>query len=283
MAAYRLLVIDIDGTLLDGRSTLGPRTREALRRAVAGGAIVTLATGRRTHSARSIITELGVGVPVILHNGALIYDTARDEVLYDHHLPLPVAREVVELIVAGGFQPVAYENAFRGERLFAGPPEHDSPLTALYLQNAGDVVVRRPYDVLLGDDDGDPLRLAVMDDAERVQELAARLESIPGCRALVNTTALMTKHGGLVLEVLEADCSKGRALEHLARHFDVPLRQVLAIGDHYNDIEMLRAAGLGVAVANAPAEVLACADYVAPSNEEDGVAHVVERFILREA
>lgn len=283
MGSYRLLIIDVDGTLLDGRATLSPRTRQALRRAAASGAIVTLATGRRTRSARPIIADLGVDVPVILHNGALIYDTARDLVLYHHPLPLAVARQVVDLLVASGFQPVAYENALRGERLFTGPAEYDNRLTALYLENAGDALVRRPYQTLLSKDDGDPLRLAVMDEVGRVHDLAARLASVAGCRVLVNTTALMAKHHGLVLEVLEADCSKGRAMEHLARYFDVPLAQVIAIGDHYNDVEMLRTAGLGVAVANAPVEVLACADYVAPSNEEDGVAHVIERFVLRES
>jgi Cof subfamily protein (haloacid dehalogenase superfamily) len=282
MVAYRLLVIDIDGTLLDGRSTLTPRTREAIRRAVGSGAIVTLATGRRTRSARPIIDDLGVTVPVILHNGAIVYDSARDVVLWDRHLPLAVAWCALDTIIASGFQPVVYENAFRGERLFAGPEEYDSPLTALYLRNAGELVERRPHAQLLRDEDGDPVRLAVMDDAARIRDLATRLASAAGCRTVVNTTPTMTRHGGLVLEVLAVDCSKGSAMAFLARHFDVPLAQVLAIGDHNNDVEMLQMAGLGVAVGNAEPAVLACADYVAPSNDDEGVAHVIERFVLGE-
>lgn len=282
MGAYRLLVIDVDGTLLDGQSSLRPRTREAIRRAAAAGVVVTLATGRRLRTARPIAAEVGVAVPLIVHNGALIYDTARGAILYERHLPLAVARGVVEIIVAAGFQPLAYENAFRGERLFVGPAEYDGPHTALYLRNAQDQVERRPHHLLLRAEDGDPVRLAVMDEAGRVQGLAEQLASAPGCRILVNTTALMTRHGGLVLEVLEAACSKGAAVAHLAGYFGIPLQHVIAIGDHYNDQEMLRAVGLGVAVANAPADVREDADYVAPSNEDDGVAHVIERFVLGE-
>src|SRR5262249_4708775 len=130
---YRMLVLDVDGTLVGPSRHVSPAVRAAVRAALSAGALVTLATGRWFRSAQPIAAELGLELPIILHNGALVKDSLPGEVLHHSHLPLPMAREAIALIERHGLQPIVYENAFGGELMVAGPAELDSPATARYL------------------------------------------------------------------------------------------------------------------------------------------------------
>src|SRR5687768_15761573 len=138
---YRMLVVDVDGTLIGRDRHVSARVRAALRAAMAGGTLVTLATGRWFRSAQPIAAELGLELPIILHNGALVKDSLTGEVLDHCHLPRAMAAAAIELVLAHGMQPIVYENAFGGELMLTGPADNDSPATARYL--AAKVELRR--------------------------------------------------------------------------------------------------------------------------------------------
>lgn len=270
----RLLVLDIDGTLLDPSGQLTPPTVAAVRAAVAAGCVVTLATGRRFRTARPIAAALGLELPILVQNGALIKDSCTEEVLYHRHLSCAAAAVAVECLWQAGLQPIVYENAFVGERVFTGPSERDSAVSGAYFGRRPEDYLRCPTLAALIPPAA-PLEVAAVDDAARLLTVAPGLVHV-GMR-LINTT--YTSGAGF-LEVLDAGCSKAEALYELARRLEVPMAQTMAIGDNLNDLELLTAAGIGVAMGNARSEVLAVAREVTASNAEDGVAQAIRRHVL---
>lgn len=270
---YRLLALDVDGTLLDSEGVLRPRVRAAVRAAAAAGAVVALATGRRYASAVEIAAALDLPTPLILHNGAVVRLAGSDEILAETPLDPAAAQAAAQEIQAAGCQVVAFPARAGAEAVLAGPAELDGELAALYLAECEATVVRRPLAALF--DEGPPLTLVVMDDLPRLDALEARLAGRADCRLTRNSFPLWGRifH---VLDVLAPDCSKATALRQLADRLGIAPTEIVAAGDHWNDVEMLEAAGLGIAMGSAPAAVQARADRVAPSSEEDGLAVVLE-------
>jgi Cof subfamily protein (haloacid dehalogenase superfamily) len=272
---FRMLVVDVDGTLVGRDRHVSPRVRAAVRAALAAGALVTLATGRWFRSAQPIAAELGLELPIILHNGALVKESLTGEVLAHCHLPLPMARTAIGLIERHGLQPIVYENAFGGELMVAGPAELDSAATARYLATKEVALRRAPRGRLALLDD--PLELVVADTAERADPLLAELSGGPW-RTVTSMSTLVPD--ARFIEILSPDCSKTRAIRALAGRCGVELAEVVAVGDNFNDLDMIEAAGLGIAMGNAPPEVRARADWVAPTVDDDGLAAAIERFVL---
>jgi 5-amino-6-(5-phospho-D-ribitylamino)uracil phosphatase len=277
---FRLVVIDIDGTLLRRDGTIGERTREAIRAVHETDVVVTLATGRGFQAARPIAEELAIRVPIILHGGALVKDSATGQILHHCHLPVADARAALAIIGQHGCQPIVYENAFAGEGLLCGPSELDSRPTARYLERYRARLRRQPLadlDALIVDD---PIQLLVLDRPERVAPLIVDLDS-DRWRTVSSVTTVTP--GDRLVEVFHPECSKTAAIAHLADLWGFGLANVLAIGDNYNDLDMIQSAGLGVAMGNAPPDVQAVADWITETNQNDGVALSLERFVLDKA
>ncbi|HZU07088.1 MAG TPA: HAD-IIB family hydrolase [Chloroflexota bacterium] len=269
---YRLLALDIDGTLLDSAGVLRPRVREAVRAVAAAGCTVALATGRRYAAALEVAAALGLDTPLILHNGALVRQAASGAVLVQVTVPRAAAEAAAQLAMAAGLQVLAFLPPVQEEGLRLGPPELDSELVACYLANCELPVERRPLAALL--DGVEPLRLVLMDEAARLAPLASQLASRADCRLTRNAFRLFGRMFH-VLDVLAPGCSKGSALQALAQRLGIALADTVAVGDHWNDLEMLAAAGLGIAMGNAPAAVRAQADLVAASCDAEGLAEVL--------
>lgn len=277
MAMYRLLVVDVDGTLIGRDRHVSPRVRAAIRAALDAGALVTLATGRWFHSAQPIAAELELELPIVLHNGALVKDSLTGAVLDHCHLPLGLARAAIETIVRHRLQPIVYENAFEGEQILAGPAEHDSETTARYLATKPRLRRLPLAELTLT---ADPLELVVADTAERAKPLLCELAGGPW-RTVTSMSTLVPD--ARFVEVMSPECSKTNAIRRLAAGLGVAMEQVMAVGDNFNDLDMIEAAGLGVAMGNAPPEVRARAAWVAPPVEQDGLAAAIERFVLGRA
>src|SRR5947209_7429046 len=123
---YKLLALDMDGTLLTSRGDISPRTQAALRRAATAGIGVTLATGRRFATVKAQIAALGITLPVILQTGAQIVEPATGRLLYCNPLSGSDVAVAVDLLLAGGLQPILYENSVLDQRLCTGPAERDT-------------------------------------------------------------------------------------------------------------------------------------------------------------
>lgn len=277
---YRLLAIDIDGTLLDPNGEIRPGVRQAVRAAVQAGCLVTLATGRRQRSARYIADELGLQVPLILYTGSLIYDTLSESALMEQPLPAAFLRQTIRLVREAGLRPAVLQSPLQGEYIYLGPSEDDDEYTRSFAEDKirADLIQRRTYEELPAIEQA--LTLSVAGPGKVARVLAAKLPTQIDCSIFsypLRHRILPDLHG---FDVIQAGVSKGKALRWLASHFGIAISETVAIGDSPNDIEMLKAAGLGLAMGNATPEVKAVAKTSVASNAEDGVAEAIERFIL---
>ena len=276
MAARRfdLVVLDVDGTLLDSAGELRPRVIQAVRRVTECGCQVTLATGRRFRSTQPIAESLGLTFPLILHGGALIAAPDSGEILHANHLRGWVAGRAIRALTEAGRQPIIYGNGFGAEQVYLGPAERDDAYVRRYLRVA-ERVTRLDDAALTGA--GDPLGIGVLGEPDDLENAARLVEGIPGCRVFVTALQRLDCH---LLEVVSAGCSKAAAVEWLCRTYRIDPAAVLAIGDHVNDLELLQIAGFAVAMGDAPPRVRAAADAVTGTADEDGVAQALERYLL---
>ena len=267
---YRLLALDLDGTVIGKDRRVTDPVRAAVAAAQARNVCVTLVTGRMFRTALPFAKQLGLRDPLICYNGALVRHPRTDAVL--HHTPMPgsLAADAIALLHGAGTCVIACID----ERL--GIVENGS-------QFAG--FVRR-----WGSPDGAHLFVA--------SNLAEIARATPPTKLMFfgepplveRELAHLTAHFGTGLSVVRSDVtlgevtapglSKGLALAILARHLGVAREHVMAIGDEDNDVPMLQWAGLGLAMGNAPNSVQRIANAVIPSVEEDGVAWAIREYIL---
>jgi Cof subfamily protein (haloacid dehalogenase superfamily) len=263
---YAALVADVDGTLVGEDKNVPPGVVAAIRAARARGARFCLATGRMWEATRPYVELTGADPPAILYNGAEVYDFAAREALSTKRLP----REAVpRLLPALRRSPDVSPLVFVRGKVFA---ERRTPLVELYERRDRLTVEIVPaFEALL---DEAPIKLLVIGRHDKLAALGCEIEAAEG--DAVSQVFSQSDY----LEVLSAGVSKGVALRALARALGVPLERVVAVGDNHNDLTMLEAAGLGVAVEGAPPDVLAAARATCPGPEEEGVRVVLERYFL---
>ncbi|MBM4038374.1 MAG: HAD family phosphatase [Planctomycetes bacterium] len=281
MPRYRLIAVDIDGTLLDSSSHLRPAVRDALRRAVASGLHVVLCTGRRYRTAQPIAEELGLALPLICHSGALVKDTASHRTLFAN----PMAPEVLRLLLAAlgefGLVPMVYTDTFHTQTDFY--LQREALLTPYHmdylLKNNGWF---RFVESLDGDLPAPAIQVCTFGELAELQRIRPMLREKLAARTTCHLLS-SAKYLGNFLEFQNGRASKWAALRDILDANGIAPEEVVAIGDDENDISMLQAAGLGVAMGNAAYAVKSAAHLVVPSNDEDGVARVIERLLSPDA
>lgn len=265
MNDIRLVAIDLDGTLLSNDFVISPRAQSAIRQVRDRGVFVTICTGRMYASALPYATDLGLDLPLVTYQGALVKTSGTGEVLYRREVPVNLARSVIAMA-----NEYAYPaNVYYGDRLYV---ERLSPEGALYVRRA-----RIPVNVvedLLGFVKSDPIKVLVMSSPENLDAFAREWQARYGDRLY------LTKSMPTYLEFTHPEATKGRGLAAVASHLGVDRTQVMAIGDSWNDLEMFSYAGFSVVMGNAPEDVKRVADYVTRNNDDDGVAEALEKFFL---
>jgi Cof subfamily protein (haloacid dehalogenase superfamily) len=276
MQKYKMLVCDIDGTLLNSQSKLTERTKETLKRAAEKGIHITLATGRRLDNAVPIAEELGIDVPLILANGTVIVDALNKQTLLHKPLPNEVVRRILPLLKQTGIWTRLYRHSFEGiETYYDRHPE----IPEAWLFTSEDPKRGQHLDYTHDTLDFDPVNIVVLDTEEKVipviEELRKELLNLP--------FNLLVHHdfpGYLLLEVMHHECSKASGIVFLADRLGIQPEEIVVVGDNVNDLEMVEYAGLGVAMGNAVQELKEIADEIAPTNDEDGVAWLVEKYFI---
>jgi Cof subfamily protein (haloacid dehalogenase superfamily) len=263
MTSPSVVVTDLDGTVLRSDGTISDRSRDAVSAAIRAGALVLVATGRPPRWLAGIGAALGHEGLAICANGAIVYDLQRSQVVASR----PVAVDVVGHVMAE-LRAAVPEVSFAIERvdgLFAHEPSYHprwSPETDTFIGDL-DEVLDAPVAKVLGRREGL--------DSDELLALA---------RVLVSGTEVSVTHSSIdgLLEISARGVTKASTLEEVLAERGLGAPDVVAFGDMPNDIEMLTWAGHGVAVANAHPDVLAISDEVTSSNDDDGVAEVLERL-----
>ena len=270
----RMIVLDIDGTLMDSTDHIRPRVRDSVREAMESGCLVTLATGRRLVGARQVAADLGLALPLILQNGSLVQDSLTEAVIFQSPLEPETVEAVVEAMLRHDRQPIVGESPAFGGRLYTSKSSRENDPTQRYDR------LRGPF-VRVHDDDLRTIRhvlnISTLDVEGGLVELADIIARIPGTYPLRSMWRMFDYEA---LEVFRAGCSKATAIEQVAAAHNIKMDEVMAIGDGLNDLEMLAAVGLGVAMGNAEPAARAAARVQVKTNDEDGVAEAIDRFLF---
>lgn len=264
MAPIKLVALDLDDTLLRTDLTISSRAKNAIKQAVEKGTLVTLATGRMYASALPYAQGLGLDLPLITYQGALV-KYADGRVVHQQPLEMKHAKDLIISLKNYKFQINVYIN----DELYI---EEKSPELQRYAEVCG-----VPYHVVPNLVDAmktEPSKVLVIGDAEKLDNLYAKM------RGDFRDTVHITKSKSTYLEFSHLLATKGRALRSLASSLGLKADEVMAIGDSQNDLDMIEYAGFGVAMGNAVPQIKDCARYVTCKNDDDGVAEAIEKFVL---
>jgi hypothetical protein len=270
----RLVGIDIDGTLVNSQGTVTDATHAELARLHKKGVVIAIITGRRFESAIPIVRQLDVPVLMGLHNGASLR-RPDGETLYAELLPEEDARRAAALARERGAYPIAYQpDPTVGTRILCEPPETAPKELVRYLtryasQNAEYVIAVENLNRCLV---GGVLELMAMSPISSGERVIAHMRDGLASRGSVITAIVGTT---AYVEVAHPRVSKALPLRFLCEREGWSAENVLAVGDNYNDLDMLRYAGHPVIMGNAAAELRAMGFCVAPPNDEDGLAQAL--------
>jgi 5-amino-6-(5-phospho-D-ribitylamino)uracil phosphatase len=284
--AISFLALDLDGTLLDSRGHISERNRLAIDNAREHGVRVALVTGRRFRDSRPVALELGLDIPLISHNGALTKHAATLQTVSILPLPLDAAREALRVgREAGadallsddheGLGVLVYDH-LRGENTAAH--KYVSWARRIHGEEGANAV--QQVDSLEDYLDHEPIHLAFSGTCNEMDQLEETLKTELGSTVKILGTKYLEQDFTL-LDILNPAASKGAGVAAAAAELGVAREEIMAIGDNYNDLEMLLFAGTGVVMANAPLTLREIGGlHPTASNRDDGVALAIEQFIL---
>lgn len=273
MREYKLVALDLDGTLLDSGKRLSAENAAALRKAAACGAQIVPTTGRFFDGMPPVVRELPYLRYAITINGAQVLDVGSGETLYRAEIPLPRALAILEYLDT---LPVIYD-CYCGSWGWITRAMQEAAPAFIANEHSLRMVqeLRTPVDELKAylrarGDDVQKIQLFLQDVSQRPAVMAELERRFPGT---VASTSLPNN-----IEINTAAANKGDAVRALAAHLGIPIEKTISFGDGSNDLSMIRACGLGVAMANACPAVLAAADRVTTSCDESGVAAVLNEL-----
>jgi Cof subfamily protein (haloacid dehalogenase superfamily) len=276
--SIRLLALDIDGTLLNSQFQISDVDMAALRRAREAGIEVALVTGRRHDFALPIAEQLGFDLWLISSNGAITRSLS-GETFYRDMLPATVCRRLCEAMLEfRGNTVLTFDKRGKGAIVLEHMNELENSIRRWLEKNLQyiDFVIPVENSLL-----SDPVQAMFCGPIARMHQA---LTALQGCHLADEITVLRTEYPVRdlsIVDILNKDCSKGHALERWAKYRGVPREQVMAIGDNYNDIEMLAFAGYPVIMGNASEDLRNRGWKVTRSNDENGVAAALEPMLAR--
>ncbi len=272
---YKLLALDLDGTLLNDRGEISKKNRDKIRQAKEAGVRVILTTGRSWRSTKRYIDELDLGDPVVTFNGALIQDN--QHILKRVTIDDKLVKEIILFLKDLDFAPIIYpdDNLKYYETL--GNFKND-----FYDFSKGYEKELIKVDDISAVNWKNVLRISVIAEKPDISFLHSELKKKFNSNIKTVDTFFFL-WGFWIFEILPRDCSKSNALKFICKMYSIKQEEVIAAGDNNNDIDMINWAGMGVAMKNSLDNIFREADYVTEnSNNEDGVAEIIDKFILNE-
>ena len=260
---YKLIVTDMDGTLLGSDHEVTEENKKALKEALDKGIYVTVATGRMYSSAKSHISFLNSTIPIIACNGALIKDSITNKIIYSNYIDREKSLKILRILE----KYKVYYQYYSEDLLMCKKIDKDNKnlIKIKKLMSSGvDLVFLS--DLTEHIINNDILKVIVVEDENLsiLETITKELNKIEGLE--------ITKSWFNNIEIMATGSDKGNAVKKLAEHLDIDKDNIIAFGDNYNDISMLEFAGIGVAMGNADEFVKSRADYITLKNSEDGVA-----------
>lgn len=285
---YKLIALDIDGTLINSDHILTDRTLQAIRKAKDAGIKVTIATGRHYLSAIRMARKIGIDAPLVCSDGAIIRDIYSNDTIY-HLLPQEIAIDIMRMAL--DYNNFRIQVFTKDGKIFAGPNYRRA-----YFKNFLRAPLKhslRGYCNLLKDFVFIPVK-----NTGNIEGTIAALDNAPAKLVIGGnervgdlkdfTNKIVSKYGDNIsitsaiencIDILDGGISKAKGLSILSEKLSIKRQEIITVGDNINDMEMLEYAGLGVAMGNAPDKVKNTADYVTAVNNDDGLAKFLEKLL----
>jgi len=272
---YRLVAIDLDGTLLDRNKEISNRNKRAIALAIEKGTKIVICSGRVFSGARLYAKQVGSNDPIIACNGAIISENFNKKIIYSNILDTEDCLKIVAIchkhqiyyhVYAGDTmltEKLSYTSLKYFEKNRMLSPEDRVEIEVV--ENMADKIKKMQGQVLKV--------VVVNDDTELLKRVRNEMEQI------LSVDVMSSFYDNI--EIMNKGVSKGAALKRLSEMLNIPAEEMIAIGDNENDISMLQYAGLGVAMDNGEDCAKEAAQYITTSNNQDGVAHAIEKFILK--
>lgn len=266
--SYKMIVLDLDDTLLRDDHSISVRTKDALMKAQELGVKVVLASGRPTFGMRHIAQELNLdhyGSFILSFNGGKIINCSTEEEMFSSTLSPEAIHKLYEVSVREG----VFIHTYMGDEIIT---QDENPYTDIEANLTGLPIKIVPNFVNAVNEP--VVKSLMVGPPEQLKEVERKLQT-----ELADEFSIM-RSKPYFLEFTEKGVTKGTSLDQLIQACGIKREEVIAIGDSYNDLSMIEFAGLGVAMGNASDDIKEIADLVTETNMNDGVAKVVEEFIL---
>lgn len=267
---YKMLVTDLDDTLLNQNNTISQKNLRAIKAMTDQGFHFVMASGRPLASVYGLAQATGIMKQLsylIAYNGAMIFDLKLEKVIYQQGLDLTDQDKLIHYLEQTELATLSYDSQGIVINKVNEYSQVEAELTGLSSRYQADFFQMLDHSL--------PKMMGVGDPA-LVQQIYQEYSGQFG------HASRLTISKPFYLEIVHRDVSKGRAIQEIAKLLDLQLDEIIGMGDSYNDLEMLELTGHGVVVANGQAEVKEYADEIAPSNQADGVAHIIEKYFIKD-
>lgn len=288
---YKLIAIDLDGTLLNSYGQISEKNKLALNNAKEKGIQIVLASGRTTDSVKSIANEIGVQNYIICGNGSLIYDLQKEEIIYDKFIEKKKALQIIDICEKNSI----YYNIYTENMVIAKTLNNN--VLFYYQENANKPdskktkinIVQDIYEYVKKLENQNILKITISDsDSIIFNSIIRKLREIKEIdvldvehmsRKIIKTGTEESKLEYYYTEITKKGVDKWYAIEFLMQNLNINNNEVLTIGDNVNDKLMIENAGCGVAMGNSAPYIKDISDLVVANNNEDGVAEAIEKII----
>lgn len=275
---YKLIAMDMDGTLLNSQKQVTEYTKDVLRKAADKGVKLVVCTGRIFTSAKSYARIIGTKAPIIASNGAYIREKDREEVIYEKYINKEKLHNIIRISREWGFYPHIYTtDTIYSEKLIHSSLNYSKWNETVPEDEKINIKIVDSLEEIVNKNGESFLKVVVMaqdDEIERLQQLKNYIKE--------NIDIAVFSSYMNNFEVMDKEVSKGRALEILAGFYNLSKDEIICFGDNENDKTMFEFAGLPVAMGNAEDELKKIAAYITDSNDDDGVAKAIEKIVLRD-
>lgn len=291
---YKLVAIDLDGTLLNSYGEISNKNKETLKKAIQKGTEVVLASGRPIMSVKNLANEIGCDNYIICGNGAITYDLQKEEIIYNRFLEKLKVLQIIKICEENSiFYNVYTKDTILTKNLnynilFYNQENATKPENKKTRIN----IVEDIYEYIKNRKEEDYLKITICDNDKVIfGSIIRKLRQIKDTDVLevAHMSRKMIKDGTenvlmeyFYTEITNINVDKWQAIEDLIQKLQIEKEEVIAIGDNINDAEMVKNAGLGVMMQNAAPYIKEMADIIVKDNDNDGVAEVIEKYILTE-
>ena len=289
---YKLVAVDLDGTMLNHYGEISEKTKENVARCLEKGIEIVLASGRPIDSIRTISEDLGIKSYFIAGNGALVYDIQNDEIIYNNYIKKEKVLEIIKICEENSITYNVYTDKviLTTNLKFNVLYYYKENLKKEESKKTNISIVENMYEYVKHMKEEKFLKITICDENSSIfHSITKKIKEINGIEILdiAHMSRKIIKQGTeeipveyFYTEISANNVDKWNALEFLIKKLDIRPEEVIAIGDNINDKKMIENAGLGIAMEESTPEIIKVAKEVTDTNDEDGVAKVLEKYLL---